>query len=339
MNTGFPFTLSFILCVLAGGSIFINGWTDAVNAIATCVGSGALSFRKAAFLAAVFNFFGVLSAALLGNRASRQIYGIITPQENPQLEILILCASLIAVILWGAATWWVGIPSSESHALVAGISGAAVSLSFSALDFSNWILTIGGMAAALLAGFVSGSLTLSLLEKIWPGKGRAASLRIGQIAAAALMAFAHGAQDGQKFIAAFLLGFSSLLPSHSAFSKCTFLLLLFLCALLMACGTAVGGRRIVNTIGKELVPLDMKKGFAADLAGGFSLFLLTFCGIPASTTHAKVAAVIGVGFSPGKPGSFNRPLLFELFCAWLITFPVCGLLGYSLCSFLRIAFC
>ncbi len=291
-----------VLCV-----ILVNGWTDAPNAIATAVGSGALSFRPAVALAAVCNFAGVALACLCFPAVAATMENLVR-FSSPQATQAGLCGALLAVILWGVAAWRFGLPTSESHALLAGLSGAALALGAD-IQPSAWVVVGVGLVLSLPAGVVAGRGVCRGLGRI-PHNPMA-----GQRAAAALTAFLHGAQDGQKFLALLLMaqGVSAARPP---------LTLLLLTACTMALGTGLGGRRIVEKIGHELAHLTPTQGLAADLATGVVLGMCSALGLPVSTSHAKVAAICGASPHP-KTG-----VVAQLLLVWVLTFPACMGLGY-----------
>ena len=291
-----------VLCV-----ILVNGWTDAPNAIATAVGSGALSFRPAVALAAVCNFAGVALACLCFPAVAATMENLVR-FSSPQDTQAGLCGALLAVILWGVAAWRFGLPTSESHALLAGLSGAALALGAD-IQPSAWVTVGAGLVLSLPAGVVAGRAVCRGLGCI-PHNPMA-----GQRAAAALTAFLHGAQDGQKFLALLLMaqGVSAARPP---------LPLLLLTACTMALGTGLGGRRIVEKIGHELAHLTPTQGLAADLGTGVVLGVCSALGLPVSTSHAKVAAICGASPHP-KAG-----VVAQLLLVWALTFPACMGLGY-----------
>ena len=216
--------------LLTLGVLLVNGWTDAPNAIATAVASGALPFSAAAALAAVRDLLG---------------------------------APLGAVVLWSTAAWVFGLPTSESHGLLAGLTGAALALEDGAVDVRTWTRVLLALPLSMALGWL-----LAKALTVRSGKTRSASFcRRAQRVGAAAMALLHGAQDGQKFLGIFLLGLS-LAAGRERPAAPAPLWLAALCAGTMALGTALGGRRIVDTVGRDMVALDPSRGLAADLAGG-----------------------------------------------------------------------
>lgn len=311
-------TLSALLTL---GVLLVNGWTDAPNAIAGAVVTGALSFRRAVLLAAVCNFLGVLCVTSVYPSVAETIYSIASFGGGPEAASLALCAAMGAVVLWAAAAWWWGIPTSESHALVAGLSGAAAALpgGLSNLGGGPWLRVTAGLVLSVALGAVLGRTISGRMEKSQFSSSRLAG---GQVCAAGAMAFLHGAQDGQKFMGVFLLG-AALAQGRQDWE--TFprpLWLALLCGCVMALGTALGGKRIVASLGRA-APLTPKNGLAADLGGGLCLLLCTLLGLPVSTTHVKTAAILGAG-----RGGDPKPVL-AMVLAWLLTFPGCALLGFA----------
>lgn len=310
--------------ILALAVVFVNGWTDAPNAIAAAVASGALPFRRAALLAAVCDGLGAAAAMTFWPLVADRMWSLAGLSGSDQ-PLTHLSAAFGAVVLWAAAAWRFGIPTSESHALLAGLAGAALALpgGVHALDRPAWTAALGGMLLSLLLGAALGALALPLLKA---AALPAPLLRRGQIALAALAAFLHGAQDGQK--CAGLLLFT--LPVNGPLSPRS---AAFLCAAVMALGTLLGGRPIVEKIGRRLVPLRAASALAADIGGCAALLLCTLAGLPVSTTHAKTAAVAGSGWADGQ--RVDRTVWRELALAWLLTFPGCAVLAFCLASLPR----
>ena len=318
----------FVTVVLTLAVILVNGWTDAPNAIATAVSTGALPFRKAVRLAAVCNLLGVVFMTAINASVAETIYSIVDFGSNSRHASTALCAALCAIVLWATAAWVFGIPTSESHALVAGVSGAAVALQggFSNLHWDAWGKVLWGLILSVDLGYLLGVWCLRLLLRLLPHASPRCFKKL-QAVGAALMAFFHGAQDGQKFIGVFLLGVAL---AQGRTDEETFLIplwLMLLCALVMALGTSIGGKRIIDTVGRDMVLLDPRQGFASDLAGGLCLLISTVMGFPVSTTHTKTAAILGAG-SAERPNSVDRKVARSIVLTWIFTFPGCGTIGY-----------
>ena len=206
--TNLPFLLTVLLTT---GVILVNGWTDAPNAIATCVSTRAMRPQAAILMAAALNFCGVLVMTLVNAKVAATISNMVNFSAHPDYALVALCAALFAIVLWAVAAWWFGIPTSESHALIAGISGAAIALhgGLDGINGAEWIKVIYGLLLSTILGFVLGFLTAKLTVFCCKGMDRRKTqgpFRYAQIAGGAAMAFMHGAQDGQKFMGVLLLG-------------------------------------------------------------------------------------------------------------------------------------
>lgn len=300
--------------LLLAAVIFVNGWTDAPNAIVTPVASGILPFRAAVLLAAVCNLLGVLSAATVSDAVARTLYSV---ADFGSYSLTALTAALSATALWGVVAWRFGIPTSESHALIAGLLGSALALGAEYLRFTPLLYILLGLVQSLLLGFLSGRSLRILLPK------QSRLYSVGQIFGAAATAYLHGAQDGQKFLGIFALILHS---QHNGYALHRWEY--WACALLMSLGTLLGGRRIIDTVGRKLVLLTPQAGFAAELGCDLTLTLCTLLGLPVSTTHAKAAAVLGAGSAP------SPKIARELGLAWLLTFPLCGMIAFFLVKLL-----
>ncbi len=294
--------------------IFVNGWTDAPNAIATAVGSGALSFRRGVLMAAVCNFAGAALACLCFP-AVADTMGELAAFFDPDAAVVTLNAALLSIVLWSVAAWRFGLPTSESHALLAGLSGGAVALGAGAAQLSAgaWLRVLAGLALSLPVGVAAGRLFRQALA------GRVRRPAAWQKCAAALTALLHGVQDGQKFLALLLL--TDGLDGGLSVSRLT---LTLLTAGVMALGTALGGKPIVEKVGSELASLSPADGLAADLGAGTVLLACSLMGLPVSTTHAKVAAICGAGQGA------NRGVMGQMAGAWILTFPACGAMAFLL---------
>ena len=291
------------------GVIFVNGWTDAPNAITGCVCSGALSMKKAVTLAAVCNFLGIVISVNLFPSVAKNIFETASIEDSRELM-----AALLSVIVLAVGAWFFGIPTSESHAIIGAIAGVAASTGKS-ISFKLVSLTVSGLILSVGGGFIAGYFIYRKLKKVEFSKNNSKRL---QTASAGAMAFMHGAQDGQKFLGIYLLTLG-----RSGFKATTTEMLI--CAVVMAIGTLTGGKRIIDKVGKEMVTTDSTLAISADIAGGISLFLSSILGMPVSTTHAKTASVMGSGYAND---CLNKKTMRQMIVAWLITFPVCFGLGW-----------
>lgn len=320
-----------ITVILVLGVVLVNGWTDAPNAIATCVSTRSISPKKAVFMAAVFNFLGVLVMTAISKEVAFTVYKMVNFGENYDYALIALCAALFAIVVWATAAWAFGIPTSESHALIAGITGAAIALQGgNGINGDEWMKVVYGLFMSSIMGFGIGYIVTKLIGFICKGMDRRKTnsfFQKAQIGGGAAMAFMHGAQDGQKFMGVFMLG---VFLAQEEGNKSEFVVpfwLLVLISAVMALGTSIGGYKIIKTVGMNMVKLNTYQGFAADAAATASLFVATSLGIPVSTTHTKTTAIMGVGASK-RLSNVNWGVVKEMVAAWVLTFPGCGLLGF-----------
>lgn len=321
-----------ITALLTLAVILVNGWTDAPNAIATCVCTRAIGVRQAILMAAVFNFLGVYVMSSLNASVVMTIYNMVDFGGDAHQALLALCAAMLAIVLWATVAWYFGIPTSESHALIAGLTGAAVALQngFGGVNFAEWMKVIWGLLLSTGLGFALGFLCTRLTEWLCRNADRRRANRFfgfAQVGGGAAMAFMHGAQDGQKFMAIFLLGISLAGGQASASVFTIPLWLMAVCSAVMALGTSIGGYRIIKSVGMDMVKLKPHQGFSADSAATLCLLLSSLTGVPVSTTHTKTTAIMGVGAS----SSLRRvkwSTVRELVLTWVLTFPGCGIIGF-----------
>jgi len=327
--------LAFVISVLLVlGVVFVNGWTDAPNAIGSAVATRVLRPRSAIIVAVIFNFLGVLLMTFISTQVADTISNMVDfGPSGSQQSLVVLAAAMFAIVVWAVAAWYFGIPTSESHALIAGITGAALALGgVSAVNMKEWSKVLIGLVVSSVLGFGSGFGIARYIERAfrWANRRRAESFfRKGQAGAAAGMAFLHGAQDGQKFMGVFMMalflnGMVDKTPDG------TFVIpiwVMVLCSVTMGVGTAVGGWRIIKTVGMDMVKMHTYQGFASDAAAGACLLLASLTGLPVSTTHTKTTAIMGVGTSR-RVSSVNWGIALEMIYAWVLTFPGCGLIGY-----------
>lgn len=321
-----------ITVALTLGVILVNGWTDAPNAIATCVSTRAMKASSAIGMAAIFNFLGVLVMTTLNAKVAMTIYNMVDFGTNTDDAVIALCAALFAIVLWATAAWKFGIPTSESHALIAGLSGAAIALhgNLDGVNGAEWIKVIYGLILSAVLGFLFGFLCVRAIEFLFRRADRRKTNKIfkkAQIVGGASMAFMHGAQDGQKFMSVFLLGIFLVNGDSATNTFAIPIWLMILCSAVMALGTSIGGYRIIKSVGMDMVRLETYQGFAADLGAAACLLISSLTGTPVSTTHTKTTAIMGVGASR-RLSAVNWKIVQEMSMAWVFTFPGCGLLGF-----------
>lgn len=319
----------YLLLLLILAAEFTNGWTDAPNAIATAVSTRVFSPLVAVIIAAIFNFLGVLSGTAVAHTVGTEIV-------NPDvINTTTLASSMIAIVLWSTVTARWGLPTSETHALVAGLGGAGIATAgFKVLIWSGWKKVLLGLLFSTVLGFIGGILIMSLIYRIFqhfsPGKMNR-TFHYLQMVSAAFMAFSHGSNDGQKFMGIFTLALvmGNVLP-HFAIP----LWVITLCAVVMAAGTLVGGWRILKTMGFRITHLETPQGFAAELVAASTIQMASSLGVPLSTTHTINTAIMGVG-ATRRPSAVRWGLTHRIVAAWVITFPACGLIGYAVAFLLE----
>lgn len=309
---------------------FVNGWTDSPNAIATVVSTRVLSPYQALIMATVLNAIGAMSGTAVAATIGKDI---VRPDV---INLTTVAAAMIGIIFWSTLAWYWGLPTSESHALIAGLTGAGLATAGpESLLWTGWSKVLIGLVFSTFLGFFGGLLLMALLYRILansrPGTVRRVFGRL-QIVSAAFMAFSHGSNDGQKFIGVFTLSLllGGILPSFQVP-----LWVILMCAVTMGLGTAVGGWRIVKTMGLRLTKLEPVHGFAAETAAALTIELATRLGIPLSTTHTINTAIVGVG-ATRRFSAVRWGVTFEIVTAWVLTFPVCGVIGWGAAKILML---
>ncbi len=326
-----PALIVVLLLVLAAE--FVNGWTDSPNAIATVVSTHVLSPVKAVIMAVSLNMLGVL---ITGTAVATTIgKGIVKPEA---LDLSVVAAAMITIVLWSTLAWRYGIPTSESHELVAGLAGAGLAAAGpSVLLSAGWQKVLIGLGFSTFLGF--GLAVGIMLALYWLLRGtRLSSVRSVfsrlQIVSAAFMAFSHGSNDGQKFMGAFSLA----LVLGGAMAKFTIpIWVMLLCGAVMGLGTAFGGWRIIRTMGFKITKLEPVNGFAAESAGSLAILLASRFGIPLSTTHTIGTSIMGVG-ATRRFSAVRWGMAREIVTTWIITFPACAILGYVFTLLIRFIF-
>lgn len=326
-----------IITVLISAVMFVNGSSDVPNAIATCIATRSLDAKKSMILAIIFNFLGVFLMTFISSKVAETVFNIVNFGNNTTENMIALGSSLIGIVIWSILAWLLGIPSSQSHALIAGISGAAIAIqgNLSGINFEEWKKVLIGLFVVNLLAFIIGYIITKLIEKICKNMDRRKTnvfFRKTQIIGAASMTFMNGAQDGQKFMAIFLLG---LALSSGTVETNNFVIpiwLIFYCSIIIAIGAIVGGIRIIRTTGTKVVKLEKYQGTAADISSALCLFVSSAVGIPVSSNHTKNSAVMGVGASK-RLSNVNWKIARNMVLTWIFTFPGCGFLGYVFTKF------
>lgn len=320
-----------IVLLLILGAEFVNGWTDAPNAIATVVSTRALSPIMAVLMAAVFNLLGVL---LSGTAVAQTIgKGIVNPEI---INLTTVASAMVGIIVWSTIAARLGLPTSESHALVAGLAGAALaSAGPHALVWDGWKKVLIGLMFSTFFGFGGGLIVMALIYRIFrrstPGFVRHL-FRYLQILSSAFMAFSHGSNDGQKFMGVFTLAMvlGGLLSSFTIP-----LWVILICGLTMASGTMTGGWKIMRTMGFRVTHLTPAQGFAAEIGAATTIEIASRLGIPLSTTHTISTSIMGVG-ATRRFSAVRWGLTGQIVTAWILTFPICGLIAFCVTHIVKL---
>ena len=321
-----------ITVALTLGVIFVNGWTDAPNAIATCVTTRCMNVRSAIIMSAIFNFLGVFVMTQINSSVASTISNMVDFGGNSSEALIALCAALFSIVVYSVGASYFGIPTSESHSLIAGLSGAAIAIQsgIGGINMEEWKKVLYGLVLSLALGWISGWVVCRLVTLICREMDRRKTNRFfkgAQIFGAAAMSFMHGAQDGQKFIGVLFLGVAFSGGQSSVEGAVIPVWLMLLCSVVMALGTSVGGEKIIKSVGMDMVKLEKYQGFSADLSAALCLLYSSLSGIPVSTTHTKTSAIMGVGAAK-RLSSVNFGVVKDMVLSWISTFPGCGLISF-----------
>ncbi|MDY0267848.1 anion permease [Trichloromonas sp.] len=314
--------LLLVLVILAALVFdYINGFHDTANAIATCVSTRALSVRSAIIMAAGLNFLGAMVSTKVAATIGK---GIVDPVNVTQMVVL---AAILGAIAWNLITWYYGLPSSSSHAIIGGMIGSTViHAGSSVLHWAGLKKIILSLILSPIVGTAVGFLFMVII--LWIFRNSAPYLlnrnfRRLQILSAAVMAFAHGTADAQKSMGIITLALVSY-GSLSAFVVPTWVKVT--CAVAMGLGTAVGGWRIIKTIGKDFVKLQPIHGFCVETAAAGVIMGAASIGMPVSTTHVITSAILGVGVSK-RMTAVNWNVAYRIVWAWVLTIPASATMG------------
>lgn len=328
MHSVSPDLVIMILVVLMALSFdFINGFHDTANAIATSVSTRAISPRLAIIMAACFNLIG----ALTYTGVAKTIGGSIADPFKLQNGLVVVLAALTSAILWNLITWWFGIPSSSSHALIGGVAGAVVGAAgFGAINAAGFISIVQALIVSPIVAFVIGFIMIKIVSSLVansPYHKTNKNFRILQVLSASWQSFSHGANDAQKTmgIIAFAMASGGFLDAPGGNIEIP-LWVKFSAAIAMAFGTSVGGWRIIKTMGGKIMKMTPISGFSADVSSAMIITIFTALKLPVSTTHVITSSILGVGasqkFSAVKWGVAGRIVV-----TWVITLPCTALLA------------
>jgi PiT family inorganic phosphate transporter len=326
-------TLLLVIFTVAVALIFdvINGFHDSANSIATVVSTRVLNPRLAVIWAAFFNFVAMF---IFVPRVADTIAKIVIINPSDPAYVYVVLTGLIGAIVWDLITWWSGLPTSSSHALIGGVVGAGIA--HRGIDIIRWELvwsTIQYIPIAPLLGMVLGfslMVTVYWIFRRWRPMSVDSLFRRGQLVSAALYSLGHGGNDAQKtmgIIVALLVAAGYFSPDvQLSLTHLNTLWIILSCHAAMAVGTAFGGWRIVKTMGMKITKLKPVGGFCAETAGAATLFMATHMGIPVSTTHTITGAIVGVG-STTKFSTLKWGIAARIVWAWILTIPCAALMA------------
>ena len=325
-----PLTLDLavlVLIVALGLAFdFINGFHDTANAIATSVATRVLSPGRAVLMAGVLNFLGALSGTAVATTVGR---GIVPPELSTQSLVI---SALVAAIIWNLLTWYLGLPSSSSHALIFSIVGAGVaSAGWQAIQFGGLEKTFQGLVFSPVLGFGGAFIVMLLLLNLFAASFPATVTRIfgrAQVLSAAWMAFSHGSNDAQKTMGVITMA----LASYFGWGGSNWAVPLWVigaAATAMGLGTSIGGWRIIRTMGLRVVAMRPIHGFAAETASATVIEFASRLGVPVSTTHTISSAILGVG-STRRLSAVRWGVAGQIVMGWVFTIPACFLLAWSI---------
>lgn len=301
---------------------FINGFHDTANAIATSVATRALSPRVAIIMSACMNFIG----AMVSTGVAKTIGGEIVTSPH-MIDSVVIVAALAAAIVWNLFTWWIGMPSSSSHAMIGGIIGAVViSYGTGAIHVAGVMNIVIGLVVSPLVALFTGYAIMTLLYILFRNVGKSRVNMISQkvqILSAAMIAFSHGSNDAQKSMGIITLallsgGFIGQLEVPWEVK--------IACAGAMCMGTSVGGWRIIRTVGNKIFRMQPVNGLAADLNSSITIFSATMLHLPVSTTHVVTGSIMGVGWAT-RFRAVRWSVAYQMVSAWFMTIPCTAAVG------------
>lgn len=330
--------VSLLILVIITAIIFdyINGFHDAANAIATVVSTGVLPIRTAVLIAGLLNFFGAVTGTAVAKTIAS---GFADPAIVTQSVVL---SALIGACIWNLITWWYGIPSSSSHALIGGLAGAVVAkagahaFKWGALYQKVLVPLVASPAIGFVTAIVLMIALLWIVRRMRPGTVHRASRRL-QLLSAMSMAFAHGSNDAQKSMGIITLALIAFVKAGHHEGMPAWVLptkgdgvpmwVILACAAAIGLGTMAGGTRIIKTMGTKIIRISPLQGFAAETAGALTILGASHLGVPVSTTHCINACIMGVGASK-RVSAVRWGVASNIVIAWVLTLPLSGALAY-----------
>jgi PiT family inorganic phosphate transporter len=330
--------VSLLIAVVVMAIVFdyINGFHDAANAIATVVSTGVLPIRTAVLIAAALNFVGAITGTAVAKTIAS---GFADPAIVSQSAVL---AALIGASVWNLITWWFGIPSSSSHALVGALAGAVVAhagvgaFKWSALNQKVLLPLVLSPTIGFIVAFIVMIALLWIFRRVRPSTVHRSARRL-QLLSACAMAFSHGSNDAQKSMGIITLALISFVAAGHGSALPAWMLpkgdavprwVIIACAAAIAAGTAAGGKKIIKTMGTKIIRISPLQGFAAESSGALTILAASHFGIPVSTTHVINACIMGVGASK-RASAVRWGVAGNIVMAWVLTLPLSGALAFA----------
>lgn len=313
---------------------FINGFHDTANAIATTVSTRAMSLRNAIYLAAIMNFLGAIAFTGVAKTIAKDI---VNPYSIPNGSYVIL-AALLSAIVWNLITWYFGIPSSSSHALIGSVAGAAIAAAgIGSIHYKGFINIIKSLIISPLLAFAVGYIMFSLFKMLFKNSNLSRAnnrFRKLQVLTAAIQAFSHGTNDAQKSMG--IITMALLSTGYYTGNGIPFWVQVC-CAIAMALGTSIGGWRIIRTVGTQIMKIKPINGVAADLSSALVIFGASQLGLPVSTTHVISSSIMGVGTSY-RPRAVKWDTGKRMITTWVITLPISAVLAAIIFEIIKVLF-
>ncbi len=338
--------VAYVALLVNLGVVFVNGWTDGPNAIATCVTTRCMKPRSAVVMCAILNFIGVMVIGLISayvtnvGGVSETIAEILQFPSDYDVDryMVVIAAGLLSIIVVSLLCTWLGFPSSESNALVGGLTGAGIAATvliggvnpLSYIGLSAWIKVLVGFFGSIILGFFLGWLLTYLIQVICKNMTRGKTTKFftkGQIFSAGAMSFVHGVQDGAKFIGIFIL-VAAVLSGEPTTGFQVEWYMYTIVAIVMFAGTMMGGYNIIKTMGNDIVKLHKYQAFATDIASAIALLLATGFGLPVSTSTVKSTSIIGSG-AARNIHHVKWKKAGQMLGSWILLFPLSIIIGFA----------
>ncbi len=338
--------IAYVALLINLGVVFVNGWTDGPNSIATCVTTRCMKPRSAVIMCAILNFIGVMVIGVISayvanvSSVSETIAEILQFPSTYDIDkyMVVIAAGLLSIVIVSLLCTWLGFPSSESNALVGGLTGAGIAATvimggvnpLSYIGGSAWIKVLIGFFGSIILGFLLGWLLTYLIQVICKNMTRGKTTKFftkGQIFSAGAMSFVHGVQDGAKFIGIFIL-VAAVLSGESTSGFQVEWYMYTIVAIVMFAGTMMGGYSIIKTMGNGITRLHKYQAFATDIASAIALLLATGFGLPVSTSTVKSTSIIGSG-AARNIHHVKWKKVGQMIGSWILLFPLSIIIGFA----------